>query len=76
MIIKELCFYLKEVHSCPPNLSCFGNVPNKEDEGMNKCTCGMPFNPRIVGGNEAKENSVPWQVKILRVLLLQKEHLI
>ena len=33
----------------------------------------MPFNPRIVGGNEAKENSVPWQVTTFSILCARIE---
>ena len=38
---------------------------SENDEDTKKCSCGMPFNPRIVGGNEAKANSVPWQVETI-----------
>ena len=47
---------------CPKKLTCIINNKNDENKGSDKCSCGMPFNPRIVGGTEAAPNSVPWQV--------------
>jgi hypothetical protein len=49
-------------NNCPANLICISN-DEQNNNVSNKCIkCGMPFNPRIVGGTEATPHSIPWQV--------------
>ena len=43
-------------------MACINNDEHKNTVIPPKCTCGMPFSPRIVGGMEAGRNSIPWQV--------------
>ena len=77
-IIKRIIMIHKVVNQCPQRLSCIGmdQQNNENEEDTKKCSCGMPFNPRIVGGNEAKANSVPWQVKTVLIWMSELKEVI
>ena len=55
-------FKVEVQNKCPIGMACINNDENKNTVIAPKCTCGMPFSPRIVGGMEAGRNSIPWQV--------------